>query len=55
LTEAIDAIKNLQTVAQVRTFQSAMGKGVTGKWEWHDMVSAEVRSSIGKEEIKRQS
>ncbi|KAL0953934.1 hypothetical protein HGRIS_005098 [Hohenbuehelia grisea] len=55
LKEAIEAIKNLQTVAQLRTFQSAMGKGVTGKWEWHDLVSPELRKGMTKEETKRQS
>lgn len=53
--EAIDAIKNLQSVAQLRTFQSAMGKGAAGKWEWHDLVSEEVRKALPKEEAKRQS
>ncbi|KAF8892159.1 Dbl-like domain-containing protein [Infundibulicybe gibba] len=55
LMVAIKAIKNLQTVAQLRTFQSAMGRGITGKWEWHDLVSTEVRRSFTKEESKRQS
>ncbi|KAK0214966.1 CNH domain-containing protein [Armillaria fumosa] len=55
LMEAIEAIKSLQTVAQLRTFQSAMGKGTPGKWEWHDLVSTEVRKSLPKEEAKRQS
>jgi hypothetical protein len=53
--EAIEAIKNLQTVAQLRTFQSAMGKGVTGKWEWPDLVANDIRKSLTKEENKRQS
>ncbi|KAK0436935.1 CNH domain-containing protein [Armillaria borealis] len=55
LMEAIEAIKSLQTVAQLRTFQSAMGKGTPGKWEWHDLVSTEIRKSLPKEEAKRQS
>ena len=55
LTEAIEAIKNLQSVAQLRTFQSAMGKGPAGKWEWHDLVSPEVRQTISKQEAKRQA
>jgi RHO1 GDP-GTP exchange protein 1/2 len=55
LLEAIQAIKNLQSVAQLRTFQTAMGKGPTGKWEWHDLVSTEIRKSLTKEEAKRQS
>jgi hypothetical protein len=55
LLEAIGAIKNLQSVAQLRTFQSAMGKGTPGKWEWHDLVAADVRKAMPKEEQKRQS
>ncbi|KAJ6607005.1 hypothetical protein B0H10DRAFT_2073442 [Mycena sp. CBHHK59/15] len=55
LLEAIGAIKNLQSVAQLRTFQTAMGKGIPGKWEWHDLVSKEIRQEMRKEEAKRQS
>jgi hypothetical protein len=55
LMKAIEAIKNLQTFAQLRTFQSAMGKGITGKWEWPDLVSVEIRKYLTKEEQKRQS
>ncbi|KAJ7035591.1 Dbl-like domain-containing protein [Mycena alexandri] len=55
LLEAIGAIKNLQSVAQLRTFQTAMGKGIPGKWEWHDLVAADVRQEMRKEEAKRQS
>ena len=54
--EAIEAIKNLQAIAQLRTFQSAMGKGAPGKWEWHDIVSAEIiKEQFSKQEAKRQS
>ncbi|KAJ7173704.1 CNH domain-containing protein [Mycena filopes] len=55
LMEAVGAIKNLQSVAQLRTFQTAMGKGTPGKWEWHDLVAPEVRKAMPKEEQKRQS
>ncbi|KAF7309564.1 hypothetical protein MIND_00327400 [Mycena indigotica] len=55
LLEAIGAIKNLQSVAQLRTFQTAMGKGIPGKWEWHDLVSVDVRQEMRKEEAKRQA
>lgn len=55
LGEAIEAFKSLQSVAQLRTFQTAMGKGVPGKWEWHDLVSPEVRQSFSKQEAKRQA
>lgn len=55
LTEAIEAIKNLQTVAQLQTFQSAMGRGTPGKWEWHDIVAPEIRQTMSKEECKRQA
>ncbi|KAI0794364.1 Dbl domain-containing protein [Fomes fomentarius] len=55
LQEAIEAIKKLQTVAQLWTWQSAMGKGPTGKLEWHNLVSEEVRKSLSKTEVKRQN
>ncbi|KAG6901533.1 hypothetical protein C0995_010832 [Termitomyces sp. Mi166 len=55
LETAIEAIKNLQAVAQLATFQSAMGRGAPGKWEWHDLVSAEVMQKYPKGEIKRQA
>lgn len=55
LVEAIDAIRSLQSAAQLRTFQAAMGKGAPGKWEWHDLVSPEVREQFSKQEGKRQS
>ncbi|KAG5653612.1 hypothetical protein H0H81_011984 [Sphagnurus paluster] len=55
LEQAIGAIKSLQSVAQLRTFQSAMGRGTPGKWEWHDLVSPQLRESLPKHEAKRQS
>ena len=55
LKEAIEAIKKLQTVAQLYTFQSAMNKGPSGKLEWHNLVSEEVRKAMPKKESKRQS
>jgi len=55
VAHAIQAIKNLQNVAQLRTFQSAMGRGAPGKWGWHDMVSKDMVKSLPKEEVKRQS
>ena len=55
LREAIDVIQDLQNVAQLQTFQSAMGKGSTGKWEWHHLVSQDKTQWFTKEESKRQS
>jgi hypothetical protein len=55
LQEAVEAIKNLQQVAQLRTFQSAMGKGFTGKLDYNDLVSKEMIKGLSKNEIKRQS
>ncbi|RPD64513.1 Dbl-like domain-containing protein [Lentinus tigrinus ALCF2SS1-7] len=55
LKEAITAIKKLQTVAQLWTWQSAMGKGPTGKLEWHNLVPEETQKSLSKHEIKRQN
>ena len=42
-------------VAQLRTFQQAMGRGVPGKWEWHDLVAKEFRENLERRESKRQS
>ncbi|KAF8677361.1 hypothetical protein RHS04_05906 [Rhizoctonia solani] len=55
LAEAMASIQNLHSVAQLRTFQSAMCRGNSAKLEWHNLVSAEVRDGMSKQEIKRQS
>ena len=55
LKEAIEAMKNLQGIAQLKTFQTAMGKGPTEKFEWHSLVPEEVRSGIPKQVAKRQA
>jgi RHO1 GDP-GTP exchange protein 1/2 len=55
LAQAVESIRNLQNDAQLLTFQTAMGKGPTGIWEWHDIVSNDVRESLSKAEAKRQS
>ena len=55
LREAINVIRDLQNVAQLQTFQSAMGKGSTSKWEWHNLVSQVKKQGFTKEEISRQS
>ncbi|TFK39742.1 CNH domain-containing protein [Crucibulum laeve] len=55
LKEAIEAIKNLQSVGQLLTFQASMSKGNIGGWEWHTLVSEEVRKDIPKKEAKRQN
>ena len=54
LKEAITAIKKLQTVAQLWTWQSAMGKGQIGKLDWINLVAEDVQKSLTKTEIKRQ-
>lgn len=55
LTAAMQSIRNLQSVAQLRTFQSAMCRGNSGKLEWHNLVSLEVMDGMSKQEVKRQS
>ena len=55
LKEAVEAMRNLQGIAQLRTFQTAMGKGPTGKFEWHNLVPEDVRNGIAKQEAKRQA
>lgn len=52
---AVNAMRNLQSVAQLRTFQTAMGKGPTAKWEWADLVAPETRKELPKDEAKRQA
>ena len=55
LQEAIDALKNLQDAAQLQTFQAAMGKGITARWEWQNLVSPGLRRTFTEEECRRQS
>lgn len=55
LQEAIHAIRKLSGAAHVRTFQTAMLRGPTAKLEWHDLVSSEVRDTMTKQEVTRQS
>lgn len=55
LKEATEAMRNLQGVAQLKTFQMAMGKGPTGKFEWHSLVADDVKSGIPKQVAKRQA
>ena len=55
LLEAVNAIQKLSTASQLRTFQAAMGKGPTGKLQWHDLVSREVLDGLSKKEQKRQA
>ncbi|KAF9466185.1 CNH domain-containing protein [Collybia nuda] len=53
LAEAIKAIKNLQTVVQLKTFQTAMGKGLTSKWEWADLVPQNLREFTSDEKHRQ--
>lgn len=55
LVEAMRAMRNLSNVATLRTFQSAMGRGPTGKYQWHDLVPKEIRDDLSKHEAKRQA
>lgn len=55
LMEAIKAIKNLQTVVQLKTFQSAMGRGATRKWEWLDLVAPKDLREFTTDEKHRQA
>jgi RHO1 GDP-GTP exchange protein 1/2 len=55
LVAAEHAIRNLSSVAQLRTFQSAMCRGPTGKWDWHELVPKEALKNVTKQESVRQS
>ncbi|KAH7105901.1 Dbl-like domain-containing protein [Auriculariales sp. MPI-PUGE-AT-0066] len=55
LNQSIQAMRNLSSISQLWTFQNAMGRGNTGKLQWHDLVAPEVRETIQKKEAKRQA
>jgi RHO1 GDP-GTP exchange protein 1/2 len=55
LKAAVEAMKNLQSVAQLRIFQKGIGKGSTGWVRWHNLVPEDVRNGIGEQESKRQT
>lgn len=55
LQEAVQAIRNLSTVATLWTFQNAMGKGPTSKLQWHEIIPKDYAKTIPKQESKRQS
>ena len=54
LLEAVQAFKSLQAACVLQTFQHAMCRGPTAKFEWHNLVSEDVRAGIDKAEQKRQ-
>ena len=51
LKAAVEAMRNLQ----LKIFQTAMGEGPTGEFEWHDLVPEDVRSRILKQVANRQA
>lgn len=55
LKEATEAMRNLQSMAQLKTLQMAMGKGPTEKLEWYNLVPEEMRNGIPKQVAKRQA
>ncbi|KAG8896511.1 hypothetical protein FRB99_008857 [Tulasnella sp. 403] len=55
LGAAAQAIRNLLTVAQLRTFQSGMARNPNGIKEWHQLVGKEVMEALPKQDAKRQS
>ena len=55
LRGAAEVTKDIHRIALLRAFQASMGKGTIGKFEWHNLVSEDVRDGIGKQEAKRQA
>ena len=55
LKEAAEAMRDIQSIAQLRNFQAAMGKGPTGRLGWYDLVHEDVTNRVGKQEAKRQA
>jgi len=54
LTQAVEAMKNLQNVVQLETFRAGMNKGSAGVFGWHDLVHEDVRKGIPEQVAKRQ-
>jgi len=44
----------LQEACVLQTFQNAMCRGPTAKFEWHNLVGEDMRAGITKAEQKRQ-
>jgi hypothetical protein len=55
LSEATAVFRNLMMSAQLRVFQSAMGNGTAGKLQWFNLVPDDLRKTIAKAEVNRQS
>ncbi|KAG9050431.1 hypothetical protein FS837_005504 [Tulasnella sp. UAMH 9824] len=55
LSAAAQAIRNLSSVAQLRTFQNGMARNPNGPKDWHQLVSKEVLEATPKQEQQRQS
>lgn len=54
LVAAAQAIRNLSTVAQLRTFQTGMARSRNGPSEWHQLVGADVVAATDKTERQKQ-
>ena len=55
LEKAVEAMRDVQGVAQLKTFQRAMGRGPTRTFEWYNLVPEDVRREIPKQVAKRQA
>ena len=55
LEEAVQAMGEIFVFAHLKAFQTSMGKGPAGKFEWHNLVTDDVRMRIPKQEVKRQA
>jgi len=54
LKEATEAMRNLQSIPQLRIFQKAMGKGPIGRFKWRDLVPEDVRNGVPEQVANRQ-
>ena len=54
LEQAIGAVRNLLSAANLRAFQTAMGDGPTGKFQWYDLVPGDMRDGIPEQEVRCQ-
>jgi len=55
LKEATGVMRNLQSIAQLKAFQTAMGTGLTKTLDWYSLVPEDMRNGIPKQVAKRQA
>lgn len=55
LKEAVVATRDLQSIARLKRFQTAMGDGPMRRFDWHSLVPEDVRNGIPTQLAKHQA